>query len=100
MPVLRPCLDCGRLTRGTRCAEHVKARERRRGTPTQRGYDATWRRLRGSAIAYHPWCERCGATTDLTGDHIVPLVRGGMNSPDNIRVLCRSCNSRRGARLR
>jgi hypothetical protein len=41
---------------------------------------------------------RCGSTEDLTGDHVVPLSEGGMNVPSNIGVLCRSCNSRRGAR--
>lgn len=33
---------------------------------------------------------------ELTGDHVVPLLYGGRGGA--IRILCRSCNSRRGAR--
>jgi 5-methylcytosine-specific restriction endonuclease McrA len=31
-------------------------------------------------------------------DHIVPRARGGQNDPDNLRLLCWSCNSQKGAR--
>ncbi|MFI6609293.1 HNH endonuclease [Streptomyces sp. NPDC050507] len=62
-----------------------------------RGYDALWRRLRATAIAAQPWCSRCRTTgslaNPLTGDHIVPLARGGTNVLSNVQVLCRSCNS-------
>ncbi|MFE6489697.1 HNH endonuclease [Streptomyces sp. NPDC057757] len=34
-------------------------------------------------------------STDLTADHVVPLARGGSSTPENTRVLCRSCNSRK-----
>lgn len=44
-------------------------------------------------------CEQCGANADLTVDHIVPIARGGGNDSANLRVLCRSCNSRKGARF-
>lgn len=40
-------------------------------------------------------CRKCGATTDLTIDHVQHWSRGGSNADDNLRVLCRSCNSRR-----
>jgi 5-methylcytosine-specific restriction endonuclease McrA len=68
-----------------------------RGTRKQRGYDETHLRLRKLVIAAQPWCSLCGATSDLTVDHIIPLKRGGETRLDNYRVLCRSCNSRRGA---
>lgn len=42
---------------------------------------------------YNHTCPRCGATEDLTADHIVPLKHGGNNWPWNITVLCGSCNS-------
>ena len=29
-------------------------------------------------------------------DHIIPIARGGTHTRDNLRVLCRSCNSSRG----
>lgn len=44
-------------------------------------------------------CRLCGATEDLTLDHIYPQVLGGQHTEDNLRVLCRSCNSAKGARV-
>ncbi len=35
----------------------------------------------------------------LTGDHIVPLSAGGRNERDNVRVLCRNCNSKKGTKV-
>ena len=32
-------------------------------------------------------------------DHIVPRRRGGQNTDDNLRVLCKSCNCSKGADL-
>lgn len=43
-------------------------------------------------------CQECGATDDLALDHIYPLSLGGEDTEDNLRVLCRPCNSRKGAR--
>jgi hypothetical protein len=40
-------------------------------------------------------CKKCGSKDDLTIDHIFPKNLGGSNSIDNLRVLCRSCNSKR-----
>lgn len=44
-------------------------------------------------------CVRCGATHDLAVDHIHPERHGGTLDLDNLQTLCRSCNSRKGARL-
>lgn len=38
-------------------------------------------------------CVACGTSEDLTLDHIVPRSRGGGDSPANLQVLCRPCNS-------
>jgi len=45
-------------------------------------------------------CQVCGSTDDLTIDHkITPWSLGGSSTdPSNLQVLCRSCNSRKGAR--
>jgi hypothetical protein len=40
-------------------------------------------------------CQKCSTTADLTIDHIKHWSRGGSNADDNLRVLCRSCNSKR-----
>lgn len=44
-------------------------------------------------------CLWCGATADLTVDHVLPVSKGGETAPDNLQVLCRPCNSSKGARL-
>jgi hypothetical protein len=41
-------------------------------------------------------CEQCGSQDDLTIDHIIPLSRGGSDDLDNLHLLCRACNSRKG----
>src|SRR5690606_25141458 len=43
-------------------------------------------------------CVACGAEEDLSLDHIVPFSKGGPDTIENLRVLCRPCNSRRGNR--
>jgi 5-methylcytosine-specific restriction endonuclease McrA len=49
----------------------------------------------------HEWarCTNCQTRHDLTIDHIVPIARGGKSNRDNLQVLCRKCNSRKGARV-
>lgn len=44
-------------------------------------------------------CVKCGSNYLLTLDHIFPWSLGGEDTIDNLRVLCRSCNSRKGARV-
>lgn len=44
-------------------------------------------------------CVQCGATQDLALDHIYPHSLGGEDTYDNLRTLCRSCNSRKGGRV-
>lgn len=44
-------------------------------------------------------CVECDADEDLTLDHIFPWSLGGSDKADNLRVLCRSCNSSKGARV-
>lgn len=41
-------------------------------------------------------CLICTASDDLTLDHIVAYSKGGPDTVENLRVLCRSCNSRKG----
>ena len=47
-------------------------------------------------------CYLCGrelTLREVTLDHVIPLARGGSHTADNLRVACRPCNSRKGARL-
>jgi 5-methylcytosine-specific restriction endonuclease McrA len=43
-------------------------------------------------------CQLCGADEgEMHIDHIIPRKSGGDHSLDNLRVLCKSCNLRKGA---
>jgi hypothetical protein len=44
-------------------------------------------------------CLHCGSVDDLTLDHIHPYSMGGADALDNLQTLCRSCNSKKGARV-
>lgn len=44
------------------------------------------------------YCQYCGTTQNLSIDHVMAIANGGTNDLDNLQLLCRSCNSRKGAR--
>jgi 5-methylcytosine-specific restriction endonuclease McrA len=94
---------CPRAVRGALCDEHrgtyAQRTDARRGTPAQRGYDATWAavaNVRRQRDAY--LCQEClkhnRLTPSKTVDHIIPVhVR-----PDwrlvlaNTQVICAPCH--------
>lgn len=43
-------------------------------------------------------CGYCGATDQLSVDHIQPIKWGGTNDRHNLQCLCLSCNRRKGAK--
>lgn len=92
----RRCLDCRSFTRNvTRCDVCTKKRKVVRNADIK---------IARAVVAAAPICvctgkcrwhgSVCGATTDLTADHVIPLSKGGTNEGPR-RVLCRRCNSRR-----
>lgn len=42
-------------------------------------------------------CSRCGSTTELQYDHIIPVSFGGASMPENLQILCGRCNRTKGA---
>ncbi len=44
-------------------------------------------------------CRHCGATAELQFDHVIPVAMGGSSEPENLQVLCGSCNRRKSAGL-
>jgi 5-methylcytosine-specific restriction endonuclease McrA len=56
-----------------------------------------------------PTCHYCNVETivgaqnisrECTVDHVVPVSRGGKDELENLVISCRSCNSRKGAKMR
>ena len=45
---------------------------------------------------YNGTCAWCGSREEPEIDHIVPLREGGTNAIENLQVLCKSCNTRKG----
>lgn len=88
------CADCRQPTRyGPRCQPCTRARARLRPTPAQRGYGPEWQRLSRAVREEQPWCGKCGTMRDLSVDHVIP---GSLDA--GVRVLCRRCHARFGAR--
>ncbi len=94
---------CGVVTSRTGSLCRVHARQ----SNGDRHSTRAWQRLRAWVIARHrgqygTWCPGYGRdphpAIDLTADHVVPLAAGGASvGPGNGAVLCRSCNSTKGA---
>lgn len=79
---------------------------------TSRTGTARWKAVRKEAlrgaqnqgIANCPSCgvllnyEQGRLPNSAEADHIIPHARGGTDTLDNVRVCCRLCNQRRGAK--
>ena len=101
----RPCRypGCPNLCEsGTYCPEHsAESPDRLRGSATERGYDAKWRRARKRFLRSHPLCANClsqGVLTPATVvDHIVPHRgdRALFWDENNWQPLCKSCHDRK-----
>lgn len=83
-----------------RSAESILT-EAARGTAAQRGYDAAWERLSRRARRLQPFCSDCGRTDTLTTDHSPQAwerrARGLAVRLEDVDVVCRQCNTERGA---
>lgn len=66
-----------------------RQREGRNGTLTSKQW-------RDACEAFNNTCAYCGAETNLTMEHVVPVASGGATSVDNIIPACQSCNSSKG----
>lgn len=72
--------------------------------------DPAWRASRVAVLDRDLWlCQRCGVKlepiTDPRSDvkansacvdHVVPIIRGGWHTPENLQALCLVCNATKG----
>lgn len=52
-----------------------------------------WQRQIQKEVCYY--CRRPTPARELTMDHVVPLIRGGRSSRNNIVAACKECNSKK-----
>lgn len=63
------------------------------------GSTTQWRKLREIVIRRDAGiCQRCGQEGSHV-DHVVPRALGGDDSLNNLQLLCRNCNLKKGARF-
>jgi 5-methylcytosine-specific restriction enzyme A len=89
---------CRELTNDRFCPNHARqaraADDARRGTATERGYNATWSRVRGMKLASNPLCERCesqGLAVEATLVHHKDRNPRN-NQAENHESLCNECH--------
>src|SRR3990170_7842362 len=104
---MKLCTVCGVVTSrpGSRCTEHARQSNRSRHNAlygTRAWQRLSVRVLRAWRGQHGNWCpgyqRDAHPAIDLTADHVVPLAAGGAPLDiTNCAVLCRSCNSTKGA---
>ncbi len=69
--------------------ERAKARELRASQ--------WWKRKKATGICYY--CKEKFKPSELTMDHIVPIIRGGRSTKGNLVPSCKSCNNKKKHQL-
>jgi hypothetical protein len=99
----RHCIEAGcpflALPGEARCASHIRARRRARGTTTQQGYGWAHQQARaqlGLGTGARCWC--CGAPA-TEADHWPPLAVRAVTSR-RLRPACQPCNRSHCAQAR
>ena len=75
--------------------EKILRRERARARELRK--TRWWQQKIGKGVCYY--CQKKVNRADLTMDHIVPLVRGGRSTKDNLVAACKSCNTKKKTML-
>lgn len=78
--------------------EMMRAANQRRRASVKTNTDNAPTAAQLKSIRELPCCY-CGQPGPSAVDHYIPLARGGTHTLDNLRPACRSCNSRKGAKL-
>lgn len=54
---------------------------------------AWWKRKCADGVCHY--CQRKFPSSELTMDHLIPLVRGGKSIKGNLVAACKTCNSKK-----
>jgi hypothetical protein len=73
----------------------VQSFHNRKKKPTVKQYKSVFKKL---LHKYNFKCVECNAQEKLSIDHIQPVSKGGSDDLSNLQILCRSCNSKKGAK--
>lgn len=94
---------CSALVARGRCKAHESQRhtwvDSRRGTSSERGYDADWRKVRRAKLAAEPLCEECRKQKRIRVATEVHHIRTIEEAPElrlewsNLMSLCKPCHS-------
>ena len=52
-----------------------------------------WKNVRGRGQCYY--CQQRFKAKELTMDHIVPIIRGGKTTKNNVVAACKECNNKK-----
>lgn len=91
-----------------RCKKLVKEEERQtkaNKVPDKFYRSQYWKTLRQMILVRDEYlCQICKSKNKFTVatevDHIIPLSKGGTNSPKNLQAVCKKCHSRKTIRER
>lgn len=91
---LTTCIECGALSDTAHCPDHRAKKIKTNTDHAAFANNSKWKKFSKKLRKLSPFCEQCGATEDLTVDHIVRVTDRPewTYEPDNCRVLCRRCN--------
>lgn len=83
--------------RAKRRAEFTARYDKKRGSPSKRGYDNTWVKVRRAYLMQHPLCEQCEKEGRVTParevHHKKAIVEGGDRfDHGNLMAVCRACH--------
>lgn len=91
-PIYR--LGCGGLTHLAYSEMLTTMFNRKKRTPIK-NYKSTLNKL---LHKYNFQCVVCEAADNLTIDHIKPVSKGGSDDYINLQIMCKNCNSKKGAK--
>lgn len=100
--IIEPIYDVGRAIGGGLVPVIYRACLQSRINKTKKRIIPNYKKIFQELLhKYNFMCCWCGTKekSKLTIDHIIPTSKGGSDEIGNLQILCRSCNSKKGAKI-